>query len=43
MDINEQEQLNELDPYDKSYAMLHLYFTVRRLVKRFLSLIWYYL
>jgi hypothetical protein len=43
MDINELIELHELEPYDKSYAMLHLYFTVRRLVKRFLSLIWYYL
>lgn len=43
MDINEEDYLIDLDPFDKAYAMRHCYFTIRKLVKRFLSTIWYYL
>ena len=43
MEINELETLNNLDPYDKSYAMYSLYLTTKYLIKRVLSFIWYYL
>ena len=43
MELNEYRHLNELDVYDKSYAIYSLYLTIKYLIKRVLSFIWYYL
>lgn len=43
MNKNEEEHFNNLDPYDKSYAMFHLYITIKSIIKKVFSFIWYYL